>query len=68
MTAIELEDVLSFVPPDTPVVFQIEGVEAHCSSANVEHETFIFPARGNLVPITEPKVAHILLEVRYGSE
>jgi hypothetical protein len=66
MTAVELEDILSLVPPDTPVLIQIEGVEAHCSSASIEHEPFILPARGDLVPIIEPKVEHILLEVSYG--
>jgi hypothetical protein len=66
MTAEELELLLSYVPPDTPVLFQIEGVEAHCSSAIVEHEPYIFPARGDLVPITDPKVKHIMLEVSYG--
>jgi len=66
MTAAELEQVLSFVPPDTPVIFQIEGVEAHCSSAIVEHEPYIFPARGDLAPITDPKAEHVLLEVSYG--
>jgi hypothetical protein len=67
MTAVELEDVLSLVPPDTPVIFQIEGVEAHCSSAIIEHEPYIFPARGELVPITDLKVKHVLLEVGYGT-
>jgi len=63
MTARELEQVLSFVPPDTPVLFQIEGVEAHCSSAIVDHEPYIFPARGNLIPTT--RVKHVMLEVSY---
>ncbi len=66
MTARELDQVISSVPSDTPILFQIEGVEAHCSSAIIKHGPYIFPTRGTLVSITEPKAKHIMLEVSYG--
>ncbi len=68
MTVEELAQVLSFVPPDTPVIFQIEGEEAYCSSATIEREPYVIPVRGDLVSITEPKVKHNMLEVGYGAE
>jgi hypothetical protein len=70
MTAEELEQVLSGVPPDTPVLFQIEDVEGHCASAVIEYEPFTFTAkRGDLSLVTdEMPIAHITLNITYGPE
>jgi hypothetical protein len=69
MIAKDLEQLLSMVPDDTPIRFEIEGVEAHCPSATIKHKPFEFTTeRGELSPIVEPEIDSLTISVSYGTE
>jgi hypothetical protein len=67
MTAKELEQILSFVPEETPIRFEIEGVEAHVPSSTINHKPFEFTTEC-IAPIVEPEIDSLTISVSYGPE
>jgi hypothetical protein len=69
MIAKELEQLLSMVPEDTPIRFEIEGVEAYCPSAEIKPKPFEFTTeRGELSTIVDPEIDSLTISVSYGPE
>jgi len=68
VTVKDLEDFLSYVPPDTSVLVEIEGVEACIASGDINYVPFNFVTeRGALSSITDdPIVKSVTLKVSYG--
>jgi hypothetical protein len=68
MTAKDLERVLSMVPEDTPVRFEIGGMELHATSAVTNHGSFdLVMERGKLTTFaTGEKAEEIVIQVAYG--
>jgi hypothetical protein len=67
MIAEQLKAILDCVPGCTPILFQIDGVEAHATCATINHEPFHFAVeRGTLSEINDPAASDVTIEVEYG--
>lgn len=66
MTVKDLEQLLSMVPDDTPVRFEIEGCEGCATSAMIKHTVEFTTEQGDLSP--GPEVESLMIAVSYGPE